>query len=902
VLALLLLLLVAIAAPAFAADVTLTPGESRRMEIFGVTAAWTIDASVADVSVVQGSITLFGRAAGRTKLIVSGVTGEHTYDVSVTQRAGTQTGASHARADRATAELRYASAAGEVQSAVHVTHEDAKRRTEATLRTIHQTETPAGERARTSVAEASYRIFTPGRELTFFDRDVDHSPLTLAATPLRGIHYLDEHWRLHAGYTAYATYRSFLVPIERQFVAGGGYAFRASARSTVTPSFFAIRGEGTVGSVLYDYARDERLAVRGEIGYSHGLGAAGAVDYDGERDRVYASLRYRPHDFAVAGNATPRGFFGDASWTHEYGRGSTGTASWSATDTAGVRVMSAAADVDHRLNDDLALLGGASWASFDGRRTWTIPAGVRAELGRVGVTALYRQSSGGPGGRLALRTSLGRFYASAYADHQRNVPTLAVLFAERPDLALALEELGINASSPADVARALREHAVLAELGFIDGVTLELAPSRTQFGFEAAYLGTTAARQQLRLRLLRNVIETVSARTTSTIATISYARRLTDAADVFASWTYWRTDTAAAGSRTQPFAEIGVRRSFDTLPSLFGGSGTIAGAVFADEDLDGRSDGRGVAAEVELDGAKVQRTREDGSFAFTGVPGGVHRVTARVPDRPEAYFTTPSRVEAEPGQRVEFGVSATPARLLGRVIDDAGRGIAGVRVLLARGAKQLVATTSSDGGFSFAASPGEWQMSLLTDSVPAGYSVTGSEARAVMLDLAAPAQVRVALDAHRGIRGQAAPAAEIDVQPLRIRVRADAQGRYALRSLPPGALTLTSGGIVRRVELPAEPATLTVDFAAAVASAPPATAPVVRLSGQFVVQLGAFRNSANAAAIAARARAAGVEVTLQAGRSLTFVRTTPLPTRASVEALVARLARAGLEAVVLFEN
>ena len=906
-----LLLLVLFAAPALAEDVvTLTPGESRSVRIFGVTAAWTVDASIADVSVQQGSITLFGRAPGRTKLIVASVTGERAYDVAVTPRNGMQTAALQPRADRASAEVRYSTAAREVESTVQATRVDAKRRTEASVRTVQQTAAAAGERARTSIAGASYRIFTRGRELTLLDRDVDHSPLTLAATPLRGVHYLDDHWRLHAGYTAYATYRSFLVPVERQLVAGGGYAVRTGARSTLTPSFFAIRGEGTVASLLYDYVDGERLFVRGEVGYSRGFGAAGALGYDGDRDRVRASLRYRPDSFAVAGNASPRGFFGDASWTHDYGRGSTASASWSATEAARARVMSATADVDHHIADDLALTAGASWVAFDRVGTSFSPSvGLRGQLGPLGVTALYRYTTahnneGGHGGRLALRTSRGRFHWSAYADHQRNAPTLAVIFSERPDLALALAELGISATSPGDVARALREHAALAELGFIDGVTLDLAPSRTQFGVEAAYLGTTAARQQLRLRILRNVTESVAARTTSTIATLSYARRLTESADVFASWTYWHTDTAAGDARTQPFAEVGVRRSFDGLPSLLGGSGMIEGVVFADEDLDGRSDGRGIAAEVELDGGKTQRTRQDGTFAFTGVPRGTHRLTARVPDRPEAYFTTPSRVEAEQGQRVEFGVAATPARLLGRVHDDADRGIAGVRVLLARGAQQFLATTASDGAFSFAAAPGEWQLSLFTDSVPAGYSLAGTEARAVTLDRAAPAQVTVVLRAHRGITGRAAPRAEIELHPLDKRIRADDEGRFSIRSLPPGPLTLTSAGIVRRVDVPSGPASLTVDLGSG--GLPPAEAVRTEVAGErtarlgeHYVQIGAYRVHANAVAAAARARAAGVRVTLRQTRSLVLVRTEPVATREAAQELAGRLSRAGVEAVVL---
>jgi hypothetical protein len=890
----LLLLVVAIAARGEErSPFALTAGETQTVRIFGVTAVWAVDPGIVEVAAQQGNVTLFARGIGRTTVIVVGVTGEQRYDVVVHARGGAAAPQVQARADRAAAEARYSSAAREIQTSATATHETKTARVEAAVRTVHRAGDVPGDRAKTSIAEATYRIFTRGRELTILDRDVDHSPLTLEATPLRGIHYLDEHWRLHAGYTAYATYRSFLVPVERQVVAGGGYVFRTGARSTITPSVFAIRGEGSVASLLFVYDQPERLLVRAEAGYSHGLGGAAEIAYDGRHDRVRAAFRYRPDDFAVAGTATPRGFLGNASWTHDYGRSSTAAASWSATDALGIRVVGGTADVDHRLSEVVSLTGGASWASFDGRHTLNFPAGFRLDFDHGGVSALYRytrafNNEGGHGFRVAGRLSLGHLYASAFADQQRNAPTLELIFSERPDLAVALAELGIVATSPADVARALREEAILRELGFVDGVTLDLAPVRTQVGFEAAWLGASRSRQQFRARVLRNVTESVAARTTTLIGTLSYSRRLTDAADVFGSWTYWRIDTAAGDARVQPFVEAGIRQRFNDVGSLFGGRGTISGAVFRDEDLDGRSDGTGIAAEVELDGTQRQRTREDGSFAFKGVPHGTHRVVARVPDHPDAYFTTASRVEAAPGDRVSFGVASTPARLLGQVIDDAGDGVGGVRLLLRRGSQQLTASSGTDGRFIFATAPGEWQLAIGADSVPAGYSREEKEARTLMLDRAEPLQVAVTLSAHRTVRGRALPYADVEVAPLDRHVRADAEGQFSIRSLSPGVVTLTSGGVVRRVEVPRGPATLNVELVPSMAAT----------AADQVVQIGAYRVRANAVAAAAQARAAGVSVVLAPSGTLIIVRTEP---RDSAEALAIaqRLLRAGVDAVVL---
>lgn len=890
--------------PAFTVEVN----HSQTISMFGITAAWAIDTSIVDVALQQGNVILFGRAPGKTQLVVFGVTGQHSYELTVTPRPGMGTIAPQsASAGNGSAEIRYSSAARELQSTVTIAREEKNKRTEAGVRTIYHPTSPIGDRAQTSIASAYYRLFTRGRELTLLDRDVDHSPLTLESTPLRGIHYLDDHWRLHAGYTAYATYRSFLIPVDRQLVAGGGYAVHTSPRSTFTPTFFAYPGKGSVASLLYDYQDGDRLAMRGEVGYSNGLGAAGEIAFHDDNDRVQASIRYRPDSFAVASTATPRGFFGDASWSHTYGRGSTASMSWAATDIGDSRVISGTSNIEHRLNDRLTLLGGASWATFDGARTFTIPAGVQVDFAHGGAAAIYRyshsrDSKGGHGLRLSARASLGQFYASAYADRQQNAPTLEFIFSERPDLALALTELGIVATSPADLARALREHSILAELGFIDGVTLELAPTRTQFGLEAAWLGTGPRRQQLRARILRSDVETVSTNRRTTIATLTYAQRLAGATDIFASYSYWHTE-----SGSQPFAEIGIRQRFDGLPSALAGKGTISGVVFADEDMDGRSDGTGVAAEVELDALTKQRTNADGSFAFSGVPRGAHRLTVRIPERPEAYFTTPSRVEAETGEKIAFGVATTPAHLIGTLKDDSGAGIAGVRVLLARGAKQIVATTASDGGFTIAAAPGEWQLSILSDSIPAGHALTGIEARTVTLDRAQPLRTEQIIRAHRTITGHSAPHAIVVAQiasPFEARqVRADENGQFSIRSLPSGPLTLVSAGMVRKVELPSGPASVTVDFAAQPAVAAAVNTEIhgerrEQMTG-VVVQLGAYRLRENAAITMKSARNAGVDTTLETSGSLLLVLAGPYRSRELATQTAAHLTNAGIEAVVL---
>jgi len=898
------------AAKRASAAYTLSVRESQTIAHPGATAAWSVDTNVVDVVAQNGSVTLFGRAPGRTRVIVINASGEIALDVTV-KAAQNAAPPKQQSGDRGTAEVRYSSAARELQNSVTITRETREKKTEAHVRTVHYGGEPAGARASTSVASASIRVFTRGRELTLLDRDVDHSPLTLANTPVRGVHYVDEHWRLHAGYTAYATYQSFLVPIQRELVAGAGYAFRTGAHSQVTPGLFAY-GDGTVLSILYDYDDRERVALRAELGYSRGFGIAAQLGYASRRDHARADVRWRGDDFAVASPGEARGLLADAAWSRTYGIGSSLAVSAQASRIGGNRVLSATSDVEHRLTERFALTGGASFGSFDGSRSVTVPAGVRLDFTRGSVAALYRyarshDNRGGHGFRLAARAPLGRASLSAYVDRQQNAPTLEVIFSEHPELALALRELGIVATSPGDIARALREHAALIELGYIEGVTVDLAPVRTQAGFELAFFGTTIARQQLRLRAARSVIESVGSERTSTLVSLTYSRRLTASTDVFAGYTWWRTERTGEEARETPYLEAGLRRRFDSLPSLpsFSGSGgTISGVVFLDENLDGASDGAPVIAEVELDSAQKKQTNADGTFAFTGVARGAHRITARIPDRPEAYFTTPSRVEAETGERVEFGVAYTPARLQGRVASDAGDGLANVRVLLARGASQSIAATETDGTFAIAAAPGEWQASLVADSIPAGYSHGGADARTVLLERAKPLEVSWSLRAHRTVAGSgAAPNAELEVRPLNKKIRADEQGRFTIRSLPAGEVTVVAGGVEHRLTLPAGPGSVQLELAPKVAAA----APVIRTeargerrdSMRWIVAIGAFRIHSNAVATAARARRNGVPAQLDDSGALTVVRAGPFDSRTDATAAADRLTKAGMEAVVV---
>jgi len=180
---------------------------------------------------------------------------------------------------------------------------------------------------------------------------------------VRGVHFLDDRWRFHAGTTAYAAYQSFLLPVQRENVAGAGYAIPLTATSRLTPSIYVLHN-GTVASFLYDYAVGERLVARGELGVSRGVAAAAQLAMRRERDQLRVDLRFRPNDFPTATLGEQRGFSADSSYTTAFGRGSTADAALSASrfDFPGFaqRSLTASTNVRLRTTETLSIISGAS--------------------------------------------------------------------------------------------------------------------------------------------------------------------------------------------------------------------------------------------------------------------------------------------------------------------------------------------------------------------------------------------------------------------------------------------------------------------------------------------------------------------------------------------------------------
>jgi hypothetical protein len=914
-----LLVLLASAAAVQADNFVTRVHETVTIDIPGATAAYAIDPSIADVATpAVGRVSITGRSAGTTQLVAVTPSGTTSFLITIAAAHPVSVPAAvKAGEPIARAESRYSSSTAQVTNVIDVFTNGSERRTRVHLWNVHYT----GERlGRSSDAFPSmfYRVTTPSHEYTLCDELVDLSPLTVRSTQLRGMHYRDRALELHAGYAASTMYEDLFLPADRRWGASASYGI-TSGPVRLVPGIHAFFSEpqgtsarrGVIASLAAEHRRGDVLFARAEIAGSRSLAASGELTYQTNDQELRARAWYKPEDFPTLGLGELPGTHGEIDWTRRvtprltvdslgtFDRLELRAAEKTMEQTLGSTRLS----VRYAPTKHLTLFGGADASLFESEassfRTIAVPAGIAFDAASFGASIAYRliDTTGaarhGDALRITARAGGPLIRASIWGERQRQAPTLDIIFGQQPGLELALLKLGISVHSAEELARVVRDNAALINLGFIEGVTIDLTPQRDQAGAEIAF-SRAGGRDQLRLHALYDRLEGIGATRSTALATLSYSRRLFGATDVYGSWSWWRTMLPSATYENTAF-EIGVRQRFDGLPGILRRGGTIEGTVFLDPELRGvRTQGSGMIADVEiiLDGNRTVRTDRNGVYSFRNVGAGQHWIAANLPPSRPAFFTTRSRVEAEAPTRVDFGLVWSPARILGRVRSDADRGVAGA-VIRARSTVgvELSATTDSNGEFAIAVPPGQYTLRLALESLPSGYSLAGDVERAVDAIAAEPRHAAFDVRALRSIAGTAAGAAEVRIEPLGRTAVTDGAGNFVFRSLPAGTFTLLAGSATSSVTLPPEP----VSLRGVVLSGHSAKTSV---AGRFFVQLGAFRDVANARILIRRALHAGTEPQTATQGDLTLVRVGPFASRAAAVSASHSLRAAGFETAI----
>lgn len=958
-------------------SIALETQQSHALTMGGATAAYSLDPGIADVLLEDGVPRIIGVAPGSTTIVVVTTEGMQYAQVVVRQRVDAllrNTGPPSAR--NGVFESQYDSFSRRLQNIVSVAMQRGGRVTTARLNYTLLPSESSG-RARHIIPAASYRIVERDRELVLFDDPVRSSPLTVDGQIVRGVHARYRGLQLHAGYSSYAFFNNLLLSRERRAMFGIDYRHELGRRSALTPRLYvfptrnASRGkDGVVASLGYEYGSDTALQVLAEAALSRGLDSGSPilpggylnVSRIGARDNLSLRALYQPDGFATLDGAV-HGFRSDGIWLRKVTKRLSSSLALDANQFSLPGFQQTNRNLSLGLRYALRpewILGSGGRYSYFGSRTsaqppvtsYELPLGIEYTTQPFGGALEYRYTKSsvseqaGNGIRASLRARSDSTSFDLYVDRSTQTPTLDLIFAENPGLELALREFGLRASTPAELARLLREYPELVNFGAIRGVNVNLSPVHYQAGsslwwkgggFRDARLGVTTS-------YTRDIFP--SRTRESAFAALSYTFQLTHALGLGAHYSHFftRGDANSAWTSSDGW-QLSLRHQFNELPSLsrmFARRGTISGIVFEDPDETGeyRPGMIGIAgAEILLNGTTKAVTDRQGHFAFDRVVAtDRHQVEVRYSSPKPFRFTSPPIASAGVDHPVAFGIGPIAGHLTVYVRTTEQLPVSKVRVSVSDGHRTLIRETGEGKASLELSRPGSYTVSLNAESVPAGYLLVDAEPRTVNVVEGIPAEVAFVLKANRSIagtlKGRAAaplPGVTVSLDGGPKASTTDARGNYLFRNVPPGPHVITAEiggarlrkeievpvapGVVRDVDLHADhaavvaradraapaPTPTAVVAQAVVAQAVVAQAVVAQDEGAaspsaFLVQVGTFANPMNADALMRRLQSLGIP-TLREHRGR-FIVIDAGPFFSSTEAKQARaqLHRAGLEA------
>jgi hypothetical protein len=451
--ALLLLCALAISSEARAQTRTIDL-ETEQVEIVshpGATAVFAVNATVATASIAGDRITIVGRSPGSTFVMI--ISGDRSESLQVSVResepvpASTRAmGSADSSGAAGTLETRYLSSPHILQSTVRLFQQRGTRTTELMVGGTK----PLDDAPESvfNIPVASFSMRNRGDELTFFDRMVDNSPLTLSRVNVRGIHVRRGPWSVHGGYSFFSTFENLMLPAVREGVGGVGYRFQSGGRA-VTPNLYYFHRDSAAGSggllstVAFESRFSEGATLLTEVGVSRAVAAAAELDIRRGSQQLWARVRFVPADHPSLSVGYISGRAADVVWSRSAGRLTLGTnVSAHRTATATPHTTSTATlRVDYRLSPRWTVGTHPSYSFFrasqsPGFRIQRVSAPVNAGLSAGFLQALgdYELSRQTGSGRTAhsLQGALRKRFMPLHGSSARRMRRRSNRFLSRP--------------------------------------------------------------------------------------------------------------------------------------------------------------------------------------------------------------------------------------------------------------------------------------------------------------------------------------------------------------------------------------------------------------------------------------------------------------------------------------
>jgi hypothetical protein len=714
----------------------------------------------------------------------------------------------------------------------------------------------------------AYQISRPDRDITFVDKNVLNSPLTLDGFLVRGFHMRQGPWEFHGGFTSIATFQGLFLSTDREYTAGVTRVFHIDDVNSLEANAYyfqnpdsqrAFASNGAVGSVVYRRKLSDKGNFLAELGMSHGVGFAMRATFDDKRNHLLGNFHIQSRNFASLAVNNQHGTFADLNASRKlterlYASLDLNQSNYNLL-TLSQNTFTSSGLLNFKLNKNFSVNGGGGYATFQSKipvgpaiTTVNLPAGVDYSTRHFGTGFQYQRTvniEGGGGGNdyaVNARASAGKFQVSGFYRHDVQVPTLAAIFSEVPGLQDALDRAGIVASTPEQLASLLQNTAILQLLGFTNAFVVNLAPSRNDLNAAVSWMSHSQNRRKIDLSYFDSDTELLQGHFILKTATLSYSQRLKSTNDIVGSAAIVQTTNNGVTS-THPLFSISIQHRFFTVPTLLlpGRHGMIQGHIFRDDDSAGLYNAQMPAmggVEVRLDEDRVTRTDSSGFYAFHHVPFGVHRVEAKLQSDEPFFYTTDSPATVDMNATADFGINFAKGQIFGFLLNDAGSGINGITVELKGEKFTHRVQTGVNGKFAFTGlTPGNYSLATLADSYPPGYALQDLAAQTIEVESGKPASTEFKVKALRSIAGrvlvydkttlQTVPlaGAVVRLKEVSLETKTGATGAYIFRNLAAGTYTVAveSDGkeISRTVGVPAGPASIRdVDLNAGTKEAP----------------------------------------------------------------------------------
>jgi hypothetical protein len=833
--------------------------KTLHLPVAGATAAYSLDSNIADATAANGVVEIVGKAPGSTNIVVVTAAGAQTLAVTVPVPPtilppGFEPPERQGSGETGTYEFRYNSDPNQITNSIELKRTQGKSFTR--MQAINANLFSAGgSTSAIGFPFLAYQISRPDTDITFVDKNVLNSPLTLDGFLVRGIHLRQGPWEFHGGFTSIATFQGLFLATDREYTAGVSRLFRIDAANSLEANAYyfqnpdsqrAFASNGAVGSVVYRRKLSDKGNFLAELGMSHGVGFATRGSYDDKRNHVLGNFHIQSSNFASLAVNNQHGTFADLNASRKlterlYASLDLNKSKYNLP-TLSQNTFTTSSLLNFKLTRNFSVNGGGAYSTFQstipvGPRITTVnlPAGVDYSTRHFGTGFQYQRTvniEGGGGGNdyaVNARASAGQFQLSGFYRHDVQVPTLAAIFSQVPGLQDALDRAGIVASTPEQLAELLRNTALLQLLGFTNAFTVNLAPSRNDLSAAASWIAHSQNRRKIDLSYFNSDTELLQGHFILKTSTLSYSQRLRSTNDIIGSASLVQTSNNGV-SATHPLFSISIQHRFFSVPGLLlpGRHGMIQGHIFRDDDSGGTYSAQlpvvgGV--EVRLDEDRVTRTDAGGYYSFHHVPFGVHRVEAKFQSDEPFFYTTDSPVTVDMNATADFGINFAKGQIFGFLLNDAASGINGITVELKGEKFERRVQTGVNGKFAFTGLvPGNYSVATLPDSYPPGYALPDLAAQTVAVESGKPATTQFTVKALRSIAGrvlvydkatlQTVPlaGAVVRLKEVSQEVKTSATGAYIFRNLAAGTYTVVieydGKEVSRSVTVPSAPANI----------------------------------------------------------------------------------------------